>query len=101
MIDPKIGTPAPVLGAGPPLVPALGGAGPITVVEGTTFCLSSATGDVAPGTPYGLFFRDARVLSRWDEQTRSWVTPAGRVAVYVGNSSADTQLSGSFVVGTK
>src|SRR3989440_9368140 len=58
--------PAPVLAAGPPLVPALGGAGPITVVEGSTFCLSSATGDVAPGTPFGLFFRDARVLSRWE-----------------------------------
>src|SRR2546430_13842927 len=58
--------PAPVLAAGPPLVPALGGAGPITVVEGTTFCLSSATGDVVPGTPQGLFFRDARVLSRWE-----------------------------------
>src|SRR2546423_1181031 len=63
---PKRGRPAPVRGAEPPLVPALGGAGPITVVEGTTFCLSSATGDVAPGTPYGLFFRDARVLSRWE-----------------------------------
>ena len=66
MVDAKIGSPAPVLGAGPPLVPALGGAGPITVVEGTTFCLSGATGDVAPGTPHGLFFRDARVLSRWE-----------------------------------
>src|SRR2546423_10976648 len=63
---PKRGRPAPVPGAGPPLVPALGGAGPITVVEGTTFCLSGATGDVAPGTPHGLFFCDARVLSRWE-----------------------------------
>jgi glycogen debranching enzyme len=34
------------------------------VVEGTTFCLSSATGDVVPDTTHGLFFRDARVLSR-------------------------------------
>src|SRR3954453_19158377 len=40
--------------------------GPVTVVEGTTFCLSSPTGDVVPGTPQGLFFRDARVLSRWE-----------------------------------
>src|SRR6266545_751568 len=64
--DGKIGTPAPVPEAGPPLVPALGGAGPVTVVEGTTFCLSSAGGDVVPGTPHGLFFRDARVLSRWE-----------------------------------
>jgi glycogen debranching enzyme len=66
VFDAKTGTPAPVLGAGPPLVPAAGGAGPITVVEGTTFCMSGATGDVVPGTPHGLFFRDARVLSRWE-----------------------------------
>src|SRR2546430_5144339 len=66
MYDTKIGMAAPVLAAGPPLVPALGGAGPVTVVEGTTFCLSSAAGDVVPGTPHGLFFHDARVLSRWE-----------------------------------
>ncbi|KOX19026.1 amylo-alpha-1,6-glucosidase [Saccharothrix sp. NRRL B-16348] len=44
--------------------PALTG-GTTTVVEGGTFCLSTGTGDVEPGTPHGLFFRDARVLSRW------------------------------------
>ena len=66
MTDPKIGMPAPVPGSGTSLVPAFGGAGPVTVVEGTTFCLSSPTGDVVPGTPQGLFFRDARVLSRWE-----------------------------------
>ena len=56
MVDAKIGSPAPVLGAGPPLVPALGGAGPITVVEGTTFCLSSPTGDVGgPAYASGMF----------------------------------------------
>jgi glycogen debranching enzyme len=38
--------------------------GPVTVVEGTTFCLSSVTGDVVPGTTHGLFFRDTRILSR-------------------------------------
>src|SRR5258708_1772419 len=66
MSDQKTGSPVPVVGVGGPLVPALGGGGPVTVVEGTTFCLSSATGDVVPGTPHGLFFRDARVLSRWE-----------------------------------
>ncbi|ROP41622.1 glycogen debranching N-terminal domain-containing protein [Saccharothrix texasensis] len=44
--------------------PALTG-GTTTLVEGTTFCLSTADGDIGPGTPHGLFFRDARVLSRW------------------------------------
>jgi glycogen debranching enzyme len=40
--------------------------GTITLVEGGTFCLSDTTGDIAAGAPHGLFFRDARVLSRWE-----------------------------------
>nr|WP_068066650.1 glycogen debranching N-terminal domain-containing protein [Nocardia xishanensis] len=38
----------------------------MTLVEGGTFCLSNRLGDVEPGRPHGLFFRDARVLSRWE-----------------------------------
>ncbi|MFC3993289.1 amylo-alpha-1,6-glucosidase [Actinoplanes siamensis] len=34
-------------------------------MEGSTFCLSDAAGDVDPGNRHGLFVRDARVLSRW------------------------------------
>ncbi|MFL6124615.1 glycogen debranching N-terminal domain-containing protein, partial [Actinophytocola sp.] len=47
--------------------PALtsGAGGTVTLVAGGTFCLSDATGDVAPGAAHGLFFSDARLLSRW------------------------------------
>lgn len=38
----------------------------ITLVEGGSFCLSDRRGDVEPGRPQGLFFRDARVISRWE-----------------------------------
>jgi glycogen debranching enzyme len=38
----------------------------VTLVEGATFCLSDRHGDVLPGRSHGLFFRDARVLSRWE-----------------------------------
>jgi glycogen debranching enzyme len=38
----------------------------VTLVEGSTFCLSDAAGDITPGTAQGLFVRDARVLSRWE-----------------------------------
>lgn len=38
----------------------------VTLVEGGTFCLSDRHGDVLVGTSHGLFFRDARVLSRWE-----------------------------------
>jgi glycogen debranching enzyme len=48
--------------------PARIGAGSdtVTLVEGATFCLSDRHGDVVPGGSHGLFFRDARVLSRWE-----------------------------------
>jgi glycogen debranching enzyme len=38
----------------------------VTLVEGSTFCLSDQHGDVLTGRSHGLFFRDARVLSRWE-----------------------------------
>ncbi|GFG74798.1 amylo-alpha-1,6-glucosidase [Mycobacterium botniense] len=38
----------------------------VTLVEGATFCLSDRHGDMLLGRPHGLFFRDARVLSRWE-----------------------------------
>jgi hypothetical protein len=40
-------------------------AGVVTLVEGATFCLSNPAGDVLPGLPHGLFFRDTRLLSGW------------------------------------
>src|SRR6516162_1487740 len=48
--------------------PARVGAGgdTVTLVEGATFCLSDRHGDVLAGGSHGLFFRDARVLSRWE-----------------------------------
>ena len=45
--------------------PALVGAGrAVTLVEGSSFCISTGTGDVVRGFPHGLFFRDTRFLSR-------------------------------------
>jgi len=48
----------------PALITSAGGT--VTLVEGGTFCLSDATGDVRPGTAHGLFFQDTRVISRWE-----------------------------------
>ena len=39
--------------------------GSVTLVEGAAFCISGRTGDVQPGVPHGLFFRDTRLLSCW------------------------------------
>ena len=41
------------------------GAGTVTHVEGSSFCLSSDVGDIAPGHAQGLFARDVRLLSTW------------------------------------
>lgn len=38
----------------------------VTLVEGATFCLSDRRGDVQAGHSHGLFYRDARTLSRWE-----------------------------------
>src|SRR5689334_8798201 len=37
----------------------------VSLVEGTTFCLSDAAGHFEPGVVSGLFAFDTRVLSRW------------------------------------
>ncbi|MCM6777115.1 amylo-alpha-1,6-glucosidase [Nocardia sp. CDC159] len=52
-----------IFNAGPPI--GVGGQ-PITLVEASTFCLSDPLGDIRPGGPQGLYYRDARVLSRWE-----------------------------------
>lgn len=40
--------------------------GSVTVVEGSSFCISSGSGDISPdvGTN-GAFFQDTRIISRW------------------------------------
>jgi len=44
--------------------PAVGSGGVVTLVEGSSFCISSMSGDFVAGSPHGLFFRDTRFLSR-------------------------------------
>ena len=35
----------------------------ITLVQGSAFCISDGGGDIHPGSPQGLFFRDVRLVS--------------------------------------
>ncbi|TWG91517.1 glycogen debranching enzyme [Nocardioides sp. J9] len=37
----------------------------VTLVEGSSFCVSDHAGAIDPGGAHGLFVRDTRVLSRW------------------------------------
>ncbi|MFJ5698653.1 glycogen debranching N-terminal domain-containing protein [Arthrobacter sp. NPDC093139] len=42
------------------------GPGSVTLVEGSSFCISSANGDIYPEYPHGVFYEDTRILSRWN-----------------------------------
>jgi glycogen debranching enzyme len=50
--------------AGEPTVSNLAG-GSTTLVEGASFSISAASGDIEPGSPQGLFFEDTRFVSTW------------------------------------
>ncbi|MFE2971941.1 glycoside hydrolase family 3 C-terminal domain-containing protein [Streptomyces sp. NPDC059340] len=39
-----------------------------------------------------------RTLSYWDESKNRWVTPSGKVGVYVGSSAADVKYAGTITV---
>lgn len=41
------------------------GAGAITLVEGSSFCISLPNGDIHAELPHGLFVQDTRILSDW------------------------------------
>ncbi|WP_115787198.1 glycogen debranching N-terminal domain-containing protein [Arthrobacter silvisoli] len=42
------------------------GPGTVTLVEGSSFCISMANGDIHPEHPHGVFHDDTRILSRWN-----------------------------------
>jgi len=46
--------------------PGQGACSPVTLIEGSTFCISEAGGDIVPDRSQGLFVRDTRMLSRWE-----------------------------------
>lgn len=49
-------------GTGPPVT---GDDGDVTLLEGSTFCISAVSGDVHRDRPHGLFVADTRMLSCW------------------------------------
>jgi glycogen debranching enzyme len=81
------------------------GAGSVTILEGSSFCTSSANGDIVPELPRGLFYRDTRIVSRWvllidgaPVESLSSLTPEPYHAVFVGRAGhlpgrADTPLT--------
>src|SRR3954470_20088042 len=50
----------------PEVEPTSTGGGVVTLVEGSSFCTCTPGGDLNGAGPHGEFFRDTRMLSRWD-----------------------------------
>jgi glycogen debranching enzyme len=50
----------------PDIEPASTGGGVVTLVEGSSFCICTPSGDLSAAGPHGVFFRDTRILSRWE-----------------------------------
>jgi glycogen debranching enzyme len=68
-----------------------GDGGVVTLVEGTAFAISLASGDMLPGSPHGLFFRDTRFLSELRLQVNGhWPEPL--------SSTTTDPFSASFVL---
>jgi glycogen debranching enzyme len=68
-----------------------GDGGVVTLVEGTAFAISLASGDMLPDSPHGLFFRDTRFLSELRLQVNGhWPEPL--------SSTTTDPFSASFVL---
>ena len=76
--------------SGPPSADGFG-ASSVTLIEGSTFCISGPGGDIVPGGSQGLFVRDTRVVSRW-ELTLDGTAPS-LLTVQHGEPFAATFLS--------
>lgn len=68
--------------------------GAVTVVEGSSFCISSHSGDIFPGAAQGVFYQDTRVISQWillingvRREPLVARTPAAYHATFVGRAS--------------
>jgi len=62
----------------------------VTLVEGSTFCISQSSGDILPGEPQGLFVQDTRLLSGWS------LTVDGRAAEPLTVQRADPYAAAFF-----
>ncbi len=47
--------------------------GVVTLIEGSTFCISGRTGDLYPEAAQGLFYQDTRILSTWQIRVQGTV----------------------------
>jgi len=47
-------------------IPSPAALGAVTLIEGTAFCVCLPSGDIVPDGTDGVFYRDTRLVSRWE-----------------------------------
>ncbi|MDR6986475.1 glycogen debranching enzyme [Paenarthrobacter nitroguajacolicus] len=80
--------------------------GAVTVVEGSSFCISSHSGDIHGGGSQGAYYQDTRIVSRWILRVNGALreplvarNPTAFQAEYVGRAcSADGRFDSPLVV---
>ncbi|AFR27589.1 glycogen debranching N-terminal domain-containing protein [Arthrobacter sp. Rue61a] len=80
--------------------------GAVTVVEGSSFCISSHSGDIHGGGSQGAYYQDTRIVSRWILRINGALreplvarNPTAFQAEYVGRAcSADGRFDSPLVV---
>jgi glycogen debranching enzyme len=79
--------------------------GSITLVEGTSFAISSSSGDIEPSGPQGVFFEDTRFVSTWrvrldeqEPQNLAVITPHPFAATFVSRGHPRPGQSDSTVL---
>ncbi|ABK03321.1 Amylo-alpha-1,6-glucosidase [Arthrobacter sp. FB24] len=77
----------------------------MTLVQGTSFCVSSANGDMSASKPQGVFFEDTRYLSEWKLtvndlplEALSAATPEPFHAVFMGRTLRHDHADSSVLV---
>ncbi|MDE8670661.1 glycogen debranching N-terminal domain-containing protein [Pseudarthrobacter sp. H3Y2-7] len=81
------------------------GPGALTLVQGTSFCISAPNGDMAACLPHGLFFQDTRFISEWmlkvqglPLESLSATTPEPFHGVFVGRPRRDDHADTSLLI---
>ncbi|MDQ0925636.1 glycogen debranching enzyme [Pseudarthrobacter sp. W1I19] len=79
--------------------------GAVTLLEGASFCISSANGDIDPGSPQGAFFNDTRFIGEWNLtvngspiEALSAVTPDPYRARFIGRVPATANAESTLLV---
>lgn len=81
------------------------GPGAVTLVQGTSFCISSFNGDMSGCLPHGVFFGDTRFISDWTLKVQgfpveglSFTVPEPFRCVFVGRARRNDHTDSSLLI---